>query len=157
VLDAVPTHPLPSIEPASDEALRALLADASPPHYVAILGYLPPSVELDAAVTELRAEIRTRTGAAVTFGYGPRFQHSTGQEHKGGAPVGRFLQLVNEPSRDADIPGAGYSFATLCAAEAVGDLETLRSHGLPAERVKLEGNPADAVRALTERIKELLS
>ncbi len=119
---------LPEIAPASDDALRVLLTDAGPPHYVAVLGYLPPSGELDQAVSELRSEIRKLTGAAVTFGYGPRFQHSTGQEHKGGAPVGRFLQLVNEPSRDADIPGAGYSFKTLCAAEAAGDLETLRSH-----------------------------
>jgi transaldolase/glucose-6-phosphate isomerase len=148
---------LPTIEPASDEALRALLTDAGPPHYVAVLGYLPPSDELDAAVAELRASIRELTGAAVTFGYGPRFQHSTGQEHKGGAPVGRFLQLVNTPTRDADIPGAGYSFGTLCAAEAAGDLETLRSHGLPAERVVLDGDPAAAVRSLTERIRGLLS
>jgi transaldolase/glucose-6-phosphate isomerase len=148
---------LPTIDPASDEALRALLTDAGPPHYVAVLGYLPPSDELDAAVSELRASIRELTGAAVTFGYGPRFQHSTGQEHKGGAPVGRFLQLVNTPTRDADIPGAGYSFGTLCAAEAAGDLETLRSHGLPAERVALEADPAAAVRSLTARIRGLLS
>ncbi|HEV3056052.1 MAG TPA: bifunctional transaldolase/phosoglucose isomerase, partial [Solirubrobacteraceae bacterium] len=148
---------LPTIDPASDEALRALLTDAGPPHYVAVLGYLPPSDELDAAVSELRASIRELTGAAVTFGYGPRFQHSTGQEHKGGAPVGRFLQLVNTPTRDADIPGAGYSFGTLCAAEAAGDLETLRSHKLPAERVALEGDPAAAVRSLTARIRGLLS
>jgi glucose-6-phosphate isomerase/transaldolase/glucose-6-phosphate isomerase len=148
---------LPTIDPASDEALRALLTDAGPPHYVAVLGYLPPSDELDAAVSELRASIRELTGAAVTFGYGPRFQHSTGQEHKGGAPVGRFLQLVNTPTRDADIPGAGYSFGTLCAAEAAGDLETLRSHKLPAERVALEGDPTAAVRSLTARIRGLLS
>ncbi len=148
---------LPEIESASDDALRALLTDAGPPHYVAVLGYLPPSGELDQAVSELRGAIRELTGAAVTFGYGPRFQHSTGQEHKGGAPVGRFLQLVNEPSRDAEIPGAGYSFGTLCAAEAAGDLETLRSRGLPAERVVLEGDLADAVRSLTGRIKGLLA
>jgi transaldolase/glucose-6-phosphate isomerase len=148
---------LPTIEAASDEALRALLTDAGPPHYVAVLGYLPPSGELDTAVSELRGSIRELTGAAVTFGYGPRFQHSTGQEHKGGAPVGRFLQLVNTPKRDAEIPGAGYSFGTLCAAEAAGDLETLRTHELPAERVVLEGDPAAAVRSLTERIRGLLS
>ena len=58
--------------------------------------------------------------------------------------------------RDADIPGAGYSFGTLIAAQAAGDLETLRAHGLAAERVELEGDPAAAVRALTERIKAIL-
>jgi transaldolase/glucose-6-phosphate isomerase len=147
---------VPTFEPASDGALRALLADAKPPHYVAILGYVPYSDEFDAAVSELRRVVRAATDAATTFGYGPRFQHSTGQEHKGGAPNGRFLQLVNEPVRDADIPGAGYSFKTLVAAEAAGDLQTLRGHGLAAERVVLKGDPASAVRQLTERIKGLL-
>jgi len=147
---------IPTFESAGDDELRALLADAEPPHYVAILGYVPESEEFDAAIAELRSVIRAGTGAATTFGYGPRFQHSTGQEHKGGPPTGRFLQLVNEPERDADIPGAGYSFGKLVAAEAAGDLQTLRGHDLAAERVVLDGDPADAVRALTERIKGVL-
>src|SRR5437764_6645556 len=147
---------IPSVHEASDDALRALLTDADPPHYVAILGYLPYSDELDAAVAELRAVIRGATKMAVTFGYGPRFQHSTGQLHKGGPPNGRFLQLVSEGSRDAEIPGAGYSFGKLIAAQAAGEIETLRSHGLPAERVRLDGDPATAVRALSERIAGLL-
>jgi transaldolase/glucose-6-phosphate isomerase len=148
---------IPREEGADDDKLRALLADANPPHYVAIMGYLPQSEGLDRAVAELRETIRAATGAATTFGYGPRFLHSTGQLHKGGAPTGRFLQLVDEPHRDADIPGAEYSFRTLIAAQAAGDLETLRQHGLPAERVTLQGDPADAVRALSERIQGLLS
>jgi len=148
------TVPTPAV--ADDAALRALLGDAEPPHYVAIMGYLPFSDELDQAVGELRETIRAATGAATTFGYGPRFLHSTGQLHKGGPATGRFLQLVNRPARDADIPGAGYSFGTLIAAQAAGDLQTLRDHGLPAERVELEGDPAAAVRALSERIGGLL-
>jgi glucose-6-phosphate isomerase len=147
---------IPAIEPASDDALRALLADASPPHYVAILAYLAYSEELDAAIAELRTTIRGATGAAVTFGYGPRFQHSTGQEHKGGAPNGRFLQLTDDPRAEIEIPGESYSFGTLTAAEAAGDLQTLRDHGLLAERVKLDGDPAEAVRTLTTRIAGLL-
>jgi hypothetical protein len=147
---------IPDFESAGDEALKALLADAKPPHYVAILGYLPPSDDLDTAVDGLRVAIRSATGAATTFGYGPRFQHSTGQLHKGGPKTGRFLQLVNDPVRDAEIPGAGYSFGTLIAAQAAGDLQTLRGHGLPAERIKLDGDPASAVRALTDRITGLL-
>ena len=147
---------IPELALADDHALRALLADAKPPHYVAIMGYLPMSAELDAAVAELRTTIRQATGAATTFGYGPRFLHSTGQLHKGGPPTGRFLQLVNEPERDAAIPGEPYSFATLIAAQSAGDLQTLRSHGLPAERVKLEGDPVAAVRALSDRISGLL-
>jgi transaldolase/glucose-6-phosphate isomerase len=147
---------VPSIAVAGDDELRALLADAKPPQYVAIMGYLPPSDELDSAIGSLRSAIRAATGAATTFGYGPRFLHSTGQLHKGGPPTGRFLQLVNAPARDADIPGAGYSFGTLIAAQSAGDLETLRAHGLAAERVELEGDPASAVRAFTDRIKTIL-
>jgi hypothetical protein len=147
---------VPAVDPAGDEALRALLADASPPHYIAIMGYLPPSEALDGAVAELRRAIRAATGAATTFGYGPRFLHSTGQLHKGGPGVGRFLQLIDAPGRDAEIPGAGYSFGTLIAAQAAGDLETLRAHGLPAERIVLEGDSVAGVRALSERITRLL-
>jgi transaldolase / glucose-6-phosphate isomerase len=148
---------VPSLDVAGDEQLRALLSDAGPPHYVAIMGYLPPSDELDDAVAELREAVRAGTGAATTFGYGPRFLHSTGQLHKGGPPTGRFLQLVSDPQRDAEIPGAAYSFGTLIAAQAAGDLQTLRGHGLPAERVKLDGDPVAAVKALSERITGLLS
>ena len=123
---------------------------------MAILGYMPPSEAVEAAVAELRIAIRAATGAATTFGYGPRYLHSTGQLHKGGPSTGRFLQIVGAPERDAEIPGAGYSFGGLIAAQAAGDLETLRAHGLPAERVEAEGDATAAIRALTERITAIL-
>ncbi|HWF74494.1 MAG TPA: bifunctional transaldolase/phosoglucose isomerase [Solirubrobacteraceae bacterium] len=152
---------VPEIPVADDEALRALLGDAGPPHYISILGYLRPSAELDAAVADLRGVLRAATGAATTFGYGPRYLHSTGQLHKGGPPVGRFLQLVSETDGDLEIPGAGFTFGTLIAAQAAGDLETLRAHGVPAERVKLEGDGTQAsviqaVRSLTGRLTAIL-
>ena len=67
-----------------------------------------------------------------------------------------FLQLVHDGDEDVEIPDAGYSFATLKNAQAIGDLHTLRRHGLPAERVRLEGDPVAALRALTQKIKEML-
>jgi len=150
---------LPQIEAADDVALKELLG-VKPPHYVAILGYLPTAgpenAGIDAAISELRAAIREQTGMATTWGYGPRFQHSTGQEHSGGAPNGRFLQLVNVPKAQLPIPEASYDFTTLIDAASAGNLQTLRSHGLAAERVVLEGDLADAIRALTARIKGLL-
>ena len=149
---------VPEIAAADDDALRALLSDAKPPHYVAILGYLPESDELDEAFEELRMAIGSATGAATTFGYGPRFQHSTGQLHKGGAPVGRFLQLTDEPAATVPIPGEAYDFGTLIASQAAGDLQTLHDHGLPAERVVLAGGDrVAAVRELTARISNLLN
>jgi hypothetical protein len=128
---------------------------------VAILAYLPTAgphnAGIDEAVAELREAIREATGVATTFGYGPRFQHSTGQEHSGGAPIGRFLQLVNKPEAELAIPGESYDFSTLIAAASAGNLQTLRSHGLPAERVVLEGDLAGAIRSLTARVTALLS
>jgi hypothetical protein len=120
------------------------------------MGYVQPSPRFDQAVAKLRAAIRERTGATTTFGYGPRFLHSTGQFHKGGPATGLFLQLVHDGDEDVEIPGAGYSFGTLKNAQAVGDLQTLRDHGLPAERVRLQGDAAEALNQLTEKIKELL-
>jgi transaldolase / glucose-6-phosphate isomerase len=101
--------------------------------------------------------IRDATGAATTFGYGPRYLHSTGQLHKGGRPVGRFLELVHDSGADAEIPGTGYGFTRLKHAQAIGDLETLRAHGRPAARLTETGDdPAGSLRALTDRIRGLL-
>jgi transaldolase/glucose-6-phosphate isomerase len=146
---------LPDVADADDEALRALLSDAGPPHYVAIMAYVAPSARVDQEVAKLRAAIREKTKAAVTFGYGPRFLHSTGQLHKGGPPNGVFLQIVHDGDEDVEIPDAGYTFGTLKNAQAVGDLQTLRDHGLPAERVRLDGDPVLALRTLIDKIKDL--
>jgi hypothetical protein len=147
---------LPEVDDADDDALRGLLGRAEPPHYVAIMGYLAPTEAFDAAVAELRTAIRDATKATTTFGYGPRFLHSTGQLHKGGPENGLFLQLVHDGEEDVDVPDAGYSFGTLKNAQAIGDLETLRAHGLPAERVRLEGDPVTALQDLTNKIKEMV-
>ena len=142
----------PRIEPADDNALRVLMAKAGPPHYVAIMGYVKPSPEFDAAIADLRARIRDATKATTTFGYGPRFLHSTGQFHKGGPPTGLFLQLLHDGEDDVPVPDEDFTFKQLKNAQADGDLLTLRDHGLPAERVRLDGDPAAAVRELTERL-----
>ncbi len=146
----------PAVDEADDDALRALLGQAAPPRYVAVMGYVQPSSGLDAAVDELRATIRDVTKATTTFGYGPRFLHSTGQYHKGGPPNGLFLQLVHDGGEDVAVPEASYGFDELEDAQATGDMLTLRDHGLPVERVRLEGEPVEALRRLTARIKEML-
>lgn len=147
---------LPEVEEGTDDALRELFAEAEPPSYFAVMGYVQPSAALDEALAELRTTIRDATRCATTFGYGPRFLHSTGQLHKGGPPTGRFLQLVHDGDEDIEVPEADYSFGTLKNAQATGDLQTLRAHGLPAHRVRLEGDPAAAVRDLTERVRRLI-
>ncbi len=140
----------------ADGPVANIVGGATPPSYVAIMGYVEGSAEFDAAVAELRRAILEKTHCATTFGYGPRFLHSTGQLHKGGPATGRFLQLVHRAAKDVAIPGTTYGFETLKAAQATGDLRTLRAHDLPAERVTLSGaDPAAALRSLTAQIKEL--
>lgn len=140
---------------ATPDELRGLIGEAAPPSYVALMGYMKPSPEIDAAIGELRAAIMTSTRATTTFGYGPRFLHSTGQFHKGGPPTGRFLQLLHDEGQDVTIPGKAYTFTSLEHAQADGDLQTLRAHGLPAARITIkEEDPAAALRALAARVRE---
>jgi len=147
---------LPEIASADDAALRSLLLDSRPPQYVSLMAYAEPSPELDLAAAELRVTIRAATRTTTTFGYGPRFLHSTGQFHKGGPRNGRFLQLLHDGAADVSIPGAPYTFTTLKNAQAIGDLNTLRSLGLPAERVRLASDdPVAALHGITARIKEM--
>jgi transaldolase/glucose-6-phosphate isomerase len=141
---------LPQV-PESD-SLDDVLAKAEPPHYVAIMGYLEPSDEFDAAVTELRVAIRDKTKATTTFGYGPRFLHSTGQFHKGGPPTGLFVQLLDEDQNEVEIPQAGYTFGHLKEAQATGDYLTLRDHDLPVVRIRLGADSAQAVRDLAGKV-----
>jgi glucose-6-phosphate isomerase len=144
----------PEIAEADADALRALL-DAGPSSYLAIQGYLAPTPEFDGEVEELRALIRDRSTMATTFGYGPRYLHSTGQLHKGGKPDGRFLQLLHVADEDVSIPNDGSgppTFETLKRAQADGDLLILRDHGLPAERIVLRGDPVAALRTIKENL-----
>jgi glucose-6-phosphate isomerase len=73
----------------------------------------------------------------VTFGWGPRFLHSTGQYHKGGPPNGVFLQLTGEPSEDLPVPGRPYTFGTVQRAQALGDASVLAGRGRPVVRLHL--------------------
>jgi transaldolase/glucose-6-phosphate isomerase len=143
---------------ADDDALRALLeSTVGSSSYVAILGFMAPSEAADAAVAELRTTIRDATKATTTFGYGPRYLHSTGQLHKGGPPSGRFIVLTHDGPEDVEIPGKSFAFRVLKNAQAFGDLETLRTRGREAEKLRLDGDDgAAAIRALTERVRGLL-
>jgi len=136
-----------------DGSLAELLDGLAPPSYLAIMGYLPYDDAIDAAVARLRAAVIERFGVATTWGYGPRFLHSTGQFHKGGPPTGRFLQLRYESDVDYPVPGYPFSFRTLIDAQADGDLQTLRGHRLPAVRVRLPaGDLAGAITRLQEQL-----
>jgi hypothetical protein len=91
--------------------------------------------ETDASLNDLRRRLRHVTKSAVTVGYGPRYLHSTGQLHKGGANTGVFLLVTDEPQTDQQIPGMSFTFGTLVAAQAAGDFEALDGHKCRAIRL----------------------
>ena len=85
-------------EAALTEALRAHLERRVDTAYLAIQAFIAPTPERDAAIARIRAGLRDATQRATTTGYGPRFLHSTGQLHKGGAPIGLVRPADRRPS-----------------------------------------------------------
>jgi transaldolase/glucose-6-phosphate isomerase len=123
--------------------------------YVAFLAYLDRDEAHTAALTEARSFIRDKTRAATCVGFGPRFQHSTGQAYKGGPNTGVFLQVTCDDPKDIDVPGHGYSFGVVKAAQARGDLDVLVERGRRTLRVHLDDADAglpELTRAITEAL-----
>ena len=126
-------------------AIDALLADLPDGGYVAVQAYV------DRVANPQLAGIRDLVAASarrpVTFGWGPRFLHSTGQFHKGGPAVGVFLQVTEDPAEDLAIPGRPFTFGTLIKAQAAGDAAVLREHGRPVLTLNL-ADPANDIESL---------
>ncbi len=133
-------------------ALSQLLDEARAGGYVAILAYLPYSPATESELEALRVAETDRRHCATTIGYGPRYLHSTGQLHKGGPRNGSFVVITADAEHDLEVPGAGYGFELLVRAQAAGDLRALRERGLPAVRLHLDGDPADALTKLLEEV-----
>ncbi len=124
------------------DVLNNFLRNAQPNGYVAINAYLPRDDKMIESLQELRVAIRAKTGNAVAAGFGPRFQHSTGQFHKGGPGNALFLVITAEPEADFEIPTEGLTFGTLIRAQALGDYEALIENGRKVLRIHLS-NPRD--------------
>lgn len=131
------------------EAAQHLSRLLQPGTYLSVLGYTTPSRPLEASVGRLRRALMSKHCVATTFGYGPRYLHSTGQLHKGGPNTGVFLELVDRMEPDMPIPGKPFSFGTLAKAQATGDIESLRAHHRDAVRVQLGRDQAATVNAIT--------
>ena len=118
-------------------AVDALLGQLGPTGYVAVMAYLDR--EQDGALAGVRDPLAARTHRPVTFGWGPRFLHSTGQYHKGGPAVGVYLQVTADPAgEDLSIPDRPFSFGQLISAQAAGDAQVLAEHGRPVLRLHLK-------------------
>ena len=140
----------PNVEEAKEltRHLTAHLAKRAPTAYLALQAFIAPGPARDEAMARIRALLRDRTRQATTAGYGPRFLHSTGQLHKGGPPIGWFLQLTADHPDDREIPGWPYTFGRLIDAQAAGDFAALDGHGLPILRVHLGADPDAGLAAL---------
>ena len=121
--------------------------------YFALMAYLPMSDEVDAKLEDIRRRLRHVTRRAVTLGYGPRFLHSTGQLHKGGANNGIFIQITCDDPVDLSIPEAPYTFGVLKAAQAAGDLEALQGKGRRALRLHIEGDLIAGLQKLLDAVE----
>jgi len=119
--------------------------------YAALQAFLPPFPEVEAALRRLAGRVEKRTGRPVTFDFGPRFLHSTGQLHKGDGGNGRFLQLTADHPEDAALPSSAVepefrlTFGQLIDAQAAGDREALGEKGRPLARVHIEGNVVEGL------------
>jgi transaldolase/glucose-6-phosphate isomerase len=118
--------------------LRSHLGQVQAGDYVALLAYVERNRAHTETLTAIRAGIRDRTHAATCLGFGPRFQHSTGQIYKGGPNSGVFLQITCDDAFDIDVPGHAYSFGVVKAAQARGDFNVLGERRRRLMRVHLE-------------------
>ena len=130
-------------------AFGRLLARLEHDGYVAVMAYLDP--QRDAGLRRMRPALARRTGRPTTFGWGPRFLHSTGQYHKGGPPTGVFVQLTCAEPFDVDIPGRPFTFGQLIAAQAAGDAAVLQDLQRPVLRLHLR-DPRAGARQVAEAI-----
>ena len=122
------------------DALATFIEDVRDGGYIAIMAYLDRRD--DVKVAELRAILAEKSARPTTFGWGPRFLHSTGQFHKGGQKNGSFLQITGETSTDYEIPGRDYSLRTLLFAQAIGDNRALATRKYPLLRLHLQNRKA---------------
>jgi len=122
------------------DALATFIEDVKDGGYIAIMAYLDRKD--DAKISELRSILSEKSGKPTSFGWGPRFLHSTGQFHKGGQRNGSFLQITGETSADYQIEGKPFSLRTLLMAQAIGDNRALAMRKYPLLRLHLQNRSA---------------
>lgn len=128
--------PLASSGPATvAEAVQALLAEVPENGYVSVMAYADRLGE--AQLEELRPQLAALSGRPTTFGWGPRFLHSTGQFHKGGPAVGVFLQITAAAEEDLQVPDRPFTLGQLISAQAAGDADVLAASGRPVLQLHL--------------------
>ena len=130
-------------------ALVKLLSQLSSDGYVAVHAYMDRTSEVNSEA--LRDAFASVSDRPTTFGWAPRFLHSTGQYHKGGPRQGVFLQLVAKSSNDLQVPGRDFTFGELIASQAAGDAKVLADLGRPVLTLTLN-NPVEDFNAVLAAI-----
>ncbi len=148
---AVQVHATEGLLPADATtvaaAVDALLDQLDPEHgYLAVMAYLDRAA--DVSLAEVRRPLAARTGRPTTFGWGPRFLHSTGQYHKGGPPTGVYLQVTGDPVEDLPVPGRPFTFGEFLGAQAAGDGQVLADKDRPVLRLHLTDRRAGVAQLL---------
>ncbi len=150
VVDGIEVRATPGLLDGVDDlegAVAALLAAIDPERgYLAVMAYLDRGA--DAALADVREPLARRTDRPTTFGWGPRFLHSTGQYHKGGPRTGVYLQVTAAPHADLDVPGQPFTFGELITAQAAGDAQVLANHDRPVLRFHLTDRARGVARLL---------
>ncbi|OFI38063.1 glucose-6-phosphate isomerase [Arthrobacter sp. SW1] len=137
-----------------EDAVKALLAQLGADGYLSVQAYFDRIAY--APFADVRDQLAAVSGRPVTFGWGPRFLHSTGQFHKGGPAIGSFLQVTAAGTGDVEIPERPFTFGQLIAAQAAGDAQVLENHGRPVLRLHLTERSA-GVAQLQEIVAALAS
>jgi len=128
-------------------AVEKFLSQAKQGSYVAINSFVPMTKEAEESLSKFRMAIRDKYHVATTLGFGPRFLHSTGQLHKGDGNNGLFIIITTEAGKDVEVPGQGYSFGTLIAAQGQGDQKALINTGRKTLHI---GVKPDSFKAIEE-------
>jgi hypothetical protein len=136
--------------------LRAHLSRVNAGDYFALLAYVEMNAKHEEQLRDVRIAVRDAKRVATCLGFGPRFQHSTGQAYKGGPNSGVFLQITCDDAADVAIPDQKFTFGIVKAAQARGDFAVLAERGRRALRIHLGADVAAGLSSLSSAVREAL-
>lgn len=135
-----------------NDYLHNFLSQVRPGDYIALMAYVQQTEKSEGELEALRIRLRDLYKVATTVGYGPRFLHSTGQLHKGGANNGVFIQITGQDQHDMPIPGAPYTFGILKAAQALGDFYSLEHHQRRVISIHISGDLGQGLHVIEQAV-----
>ncbi len=149
-----------SVKEVYESFLDGMLQDGKEQEYLCLQAFLTPEKNTYRALSALRQNLQKKFGVAVTYGFGPRYLHSTGQLHKGDSGHGRFIQLTIDYNKQVPIPDeageneSGMDFGSLIMAQALGDFEALQKAGRKVIRIHLGRDGLRGVQQLIRWLEE---